>query len=52
MTGRTAVCKTDSFGNFTQYKRYLIIDVSGSKIKVEDDFGDIRWIEDSVFYIE
>lgn len=46
-----AVCSTDSFDNFTQYKTYQVIDESGSRIKVIDDYGDVRWIEASLFHM-
>lgn len=40
---KDAICKTDDYGNLTQYKSYQVIDEDGDRIKIIDDYGDVRW---------
>lgn len=48
-----AVCKTDMYGNLTQYRSYQVIDQDSSygKIKIIDDRGAVLWVDENIFHI-
>ena len=49
-----AVCKTDMYGNLTQYQSYQVIDSDAyrGQIKIIDDRGSVIWVEDSIFHVK
>lgn len=51
MDYKEAVCSTDEFSNFTQYKAYQVIDEEDDRIKIIDDDGDVCWASKQFFYI-
>lgn len=49
-----AVCKTDAFGNLTQYNSYRIIDSDAyrGEIKIIDDRGQVIFVSEDFFHIK